>query len=95
MKKKRLLGTMAVLAASLTAYANTTVTSEQVTGEVTVSDDVDYVITNASPFADAGKVNITNTEHAVVIIQNVRPSVVISKWLKGHVLIDGKQAVNN
>lgn len=95
MKKKRLLGTMAVLAASLTAYANTTVTSEQVTGEVTVSDDVDYVITNASPFADAGKVNITNTEHAVVIIQNVRPSVVISKWLRGHVLINGKQAVNN
>ncbi len=93
--KKRFVSVAASLLASLAVIANTTTSTEQVTEAVTVSDNVDYVITDATPFGTDGKVDITNTEHAVVIIQNVRPSVVISKWLKNHIYINGKQAVNN
>lgn len=74
---------------------NIVTTVLQVSGSVTVSDDVDYVITDATPFIGEGKVNITNTEHAVVIISSVKPSKVISSWLKNHVFINGVQAVDN
>ena len=95
MNKKRILSLATAFMVTLATFANTTTTSGQVTGAVTLSDDVDYVITAAEPFGNDGKVDITNTDHAVLIIQNVRPSVVISKWLKSHVFINGKQAVNN
>lgn len=76
-------------------FASNTITKvEQVVEGVTVSADVDYTIANNEPFATAGSVDITNTEHAVVIISNVKPSKVISTWLKNHVYINGKQAVN-
>jgi len=94
MKRKKILSVATALLLSLSAMGNTTTTSGQVTGSVTLSDDVDFVITATAPFADAGKVNITNTDHAVLIIKNVRPSVVISNWLKSHVFINGAQAVN-
>lgn len=74
--------------------ANTVTTVSQVTESVTVSTDVDYTITSKEPFGTTGIVDITNTDHAVVIIQNIKPSVVIKSWLKGHVLINGAQAVN-
>lgn len=80
--------------ASVMAWANTVATVSQVSTAVTVADDVDYVITSATPFTDNGRVDITNTEHAVVIVASVRPSVVISSWLRGHVYVNGKQAVN-
>ena len=88
---------MAVLALSLPLAvhaANTTVTVSQVTSAVTLSADEDYVITSDTPFAIAGSIDITNTEHAVVIIKTVKPSKVISSWLKSHVYINGVQAVN-
>ena len=76
-------------------YAANSVTSvTQVTGSVDVSDDVDYTITSTEPFTTTGSVNIKNTEHAVVIISKIKPSKVISSWLKGHVYINGAQAVN-
>ena len=74
--------------------ANSVTTVEQVTGEVILSDNVDYVVTDATPFAEGGKVNITNTDHAVLIIQSIRPSLVIKNHLKGKVFINGEQAVN-
>lgn len=88
------LCSMIMFASVSNADANTTQTTSQVTESVTVSNDVDYVITNATPFTTAGSVDITNTEHAVVIIKRVKPSVVISTWLKNHVFINGQQAVN-
>ena len=85
----------ACVALGLTAYAGNTVTTvSQVSTEVTLATDVDYVITNTTPFTGSGKVDITNTEHAVLIIQNIRPSVVISSHLKNRVYINGSQAVD-
>lgn len=74
--------------------ANITTTVSQVTESVTVSEDIDYVITSDTPFSDAGSVNLTNTEHAVLVLQNIRPSVTISTWLTDHVFVNGEQAVD-
>ena len=53
-----------LLAFSLSANAANTITKvPQVSSEVTLTDNVDYVITNATPFAGEGKVNIVNTDH--------------------------------
>lgn len=73
--------------------ANTKTTVSQVTTTVTLSDDVDYIITGDTPFAGDGLVNITNTEHAVLILQNIKPSKV-SAWLK-NIQINGTKAANN
>lgn len=95
MKIKQLTCTL-LLAFGLAANAANTVTKVgQVTGEVTLSENVDYVIQGTAPFADGAKVNITNTDHAVLIIQSIRPSHVLNqKLLDGHVFINGEQAVN-
>ena len=74
--------------------ANVVTKVAQVTGSVDVSANVDYTITSTEPFTTTGSVNITNTEHAVVIISKIKPSKVIDSWLKNHVYIEGKQAVN-
>jgi hypothetical protein len=74
--------------------ANSVQTVEQVSSSVDITDDVDYVITSATPFATAGSVNIVNKEHAVVRLSAVKPSSVISNWLN-HVYIDGEAAQNN
>ena len=81
-----LLGSVAVYG------ANTTKTVSQVTEAVTLSDNVDYVVTSSNPFGTAGSVDITNTEHAVLIIQSIKPSVVIRNYLKGRVFVNGEQA---
>lgn len=84
-----------LLAFGLSANAANTVTKvTQVTDSVALTDNVDYVITDAAPFAGEGKVNIVNTEHAVLIIQSIRPSLVIKNHLKDRVFINGEQAVN-
>ncbi len=75
--------------------ANTTTTVTQVTNGVDLTTDVDYVITSAdAPFATAGSVNIVNTEHAVVIFKNIKPSKVISTYLS-NIYINGEQAVSD
>ena len=96
MKKKffGLVAALCALSSFVTQAANTTTTVTQVSTAVTVSDNIDYVITSDVPFVDGGSVNITNTEHAVVIIENIKPSVTISSWLKNRVYINGVQAVN-
>ena len=93
--KKILLSVILAATASLCAFAaNTVKTVSQVTSSITISDDVDYVITGTTPFTAEGKVDITNTEHAVVIIRAIRPSKVISSWLRSHVYINGVQATD-
>ncbi len=78
---------------TIAVSANTTQRVVQVTNTVTLSSDVDYVITSSTPFTDAGEVDITNTEHAVLILEAVKPSKV-TPWLS-HVKINGVRAVNN
>ena len=74
--------------------ANRKVTVTKVTEPVTVEDNVDYQITGATPFEEEGLVNIEGTEHSVLILSKVKPSVAISQWLS-YVQINGEAAVNN
>ena len=76
-----------------TIAANTKQTVEQVTANVTIADDVDYVITSATPFAEGAVVDIENTERAVVILQAVKPSAALK--LLDHLTIRGEKAANN
>jgi hypothetical protein len=85
--------TVCLLMVATTAYGvNTSKTVEQVTGQVTLTDDVDYIVSSATPFADNGIVNIENTEHAVLILLDVKPSKAKS-LLASHVEIGGEKAV--
>ena len=72
--------------------ANTKTTVAQVSSTVTLSDDVDYIITSSTPFTEGGMVNITNTDHAVLILDQIKPSK-ITTWLK-NIQINGEKAVN-
>ena len=76
-----------------TRGANKKTTVTRVSTEVNLTDNVDYQITSPTPFAESGLVNIVNTEHAVLIMAKVKPSVAISDWLS-HVQIDGAEAVD-
>ena len=81
------------LALSMMA-ANKKTTVPKVSEPVTLTEDVDYQITSTTPFDDEGLVNIENTEHAVLILTQVKPSDAISKWLD-RVQINGVKASNN
>lgn len=91
MRKLLFLSLLAWVACPLLA-ANTITTVEQVTNAVTLSDDVDYHITSTTPFTTTGSIDITNTEHAVVIIDNLRPSLAAKQL--GFITINGEKAVN-
>lgn len=73
--------------------ANSQTEVDQVTEAVSVTGDVDYIITNTTPFGSLGSVNIESLEHAVVIIKNIKPSLVIKNWLS-HIFINGEKAAN-
>ena len=73
--------------------ANKKTTVARVSTEVTLTDNVDYQVTSTTPFGDNGLVNIVNTEHAVLILTKVKPSVAISQWLS-KVQINGVEAVD-
>ena len=90
-----LLAVLMLTLVSLTVTAkNLRMTTKQVTTTVNVEQDYDYVITGETPFGENGIVNIVNTEHAVVIINAVKPTAVIKNWLN-KVQINGEKAVNN
>lgn len=94
MNKSRFLLIIVLFMACVASFAgNTTTTITQVSNSVTLTDDVDYVITSTTPFATAGSVDIRNTEHAVVILSAIKPSKVISSWL-GYIYINGERAVD-
>ena len=82
-----------LLATALSVQAkNTKTTVTQVTTTVTLSDDVDYIVTSSTPFADDGVVNIKNTDHAVLILADVKPSKATA-LLAAHVQVEGARAV--
>ena len=80
--------------ASQTWAANTKQTVAQVSATVELTANVDYTVSSATPFGEAGVVNIVNTDHAVLILSNVKPSEAIP-MLAAHVQINGAKAVNN
>ena len=85
---------MFALAIGATAEARNTVTKVgQVAEAVTLTEDVDYVITGTDPFTATGSIDITNTEHAVVIFENIRPSKAL-EYL-GFIKINGENAAND
>ena len=89
---RKLLSLLLTIVALPMLAGNTTKTIEQVTSAVTLSDDVDYHVTSTTPFTATGSIDITNTEHAVVILDNLRPSLA-SRQL-GYITINGVKAVN-
>ncbi len=91
--KRIKLTLMAMLAALGLQAANTVEETTQVTGGVSLTADVDYVIAGTTPFATAGSVDIVNTDHAVLIFKDIKPSKVISDHL-GKVYINGEAAKN-
>lgn len=92
--KTRLLSLTLLLALTINTVAkNTTKSVEQVTEAITISDNWDYVITGTYPFAVTGSINITNTDHAVVILKNIRPSSALSYLT--FITINGETAEND
>ena len=90
---RKILSLILLLTAISGKADNTKTEVEQVTESVTISEDVDYIITADEPFGTMGSVDITNTDHAVLIIKAQKPSVVIAN-LMSHIFINGEQAVN-
>jgi hypothetical protein len=91
--KRSLLTIALALAAFLPAWAgNTSTTVEQVTEAVALTEDVDYHITSTTPFSETGSIDITNTDHAVIIFDNLKPSLAL-KQMK-YITINGVRAVN-
>ena len=70
-----------------------TTTKVKVTEPVSVTEDVDYVISGATPFDGDGVVDLVNTEHAVLIVQQLKPSEML-KILSTRVKINGKTFTN-
>ena len=71
--------------------ANEIVETPQVKGKITVNKAQDYVITDKIPFTNDGSVDIENTEHAAVIIREIKPSRVLKDWIS-HITIKGSAA---
>ena len=74
--------------------ANTVTTVTQVSNGVTLTTDVDYTVTSTTPFTSAGSIDIVNTEHAVLILKNIKPSKVLSDFM-GSIYINGEAAQND
>ncbi|MGX8695012.1 MAG: glycosyl hydrolase [Prevotella sp.] len=85
--------TFGLLMAVQLMAANTKETVEQVLQTITLTNDVDYIVTSDTPFGDEGVVDIQNTEHAVLILTDVKPSKA-KRLLASHVQIQGTKAVD-
>lgn len=84
---------LCAMTVSAATAANTVVAIDKVTTDVTISEDVDYHITDTQPFSTTGSINITATDHAVLIFDNIKPSKLLSYL--GFIKINGVEAVNN
>ena len=94
--RAKLLFLALALSAGLMAANTTTTQSSRIRSAVTVSANTDYVLTLTSNlFGSSGSINIPSDamEHSVIIFQNIKPSVVISSWLR-YVKINGSAASN-
>lgn len=87
---RAIAGSLMLLASAFSVYGNTTETVEQAKGTVSLTADVDYVITSATPFASGAVVDIVNTEKATIILKAVKPSKVSSFY--GNIRINGVKA---
>jgi len=87
------LATALALIAGAVFGDNTTSTVDQVSVAVTLNSDVDYHISSTEPFTATGSVDIANTNHAVLIFDNLKPSLAIQQL--GFVTINGEAAKNN
>lgn len=81
-----------LLTFSFSCLANTKKTVTNIAEAIILTDDVDLTVTAATPFTDEGVVDIVNTDHAVLILNAVKPSAAF-KLLK-HVKINGADAKN-
>lgn len=79
-------------AASNMMAANTIRSLEQVTTNQTLSENVDLTITSSTPFAPGVTVNITNTDHAVIIFSALKPSEALNQL--SHIKINNSTAAN-
>ena len=91
--KSAAIGALLLMGLVTTTAANQRTTVDQVSSQVDLTDDVDYIVSNSEPFAETGVVNIQNTDHAVLILSAVKPSAAL-RLLADHVLIGGAKAVN-
>lgn len=94
----RLKTFLLTLFVSLGMMAANTVTTQgsRITSAVNVGANVDYTLTlSTNIFSSSGTLNIPSNamEHSVIIFQNVKPSVVISTWLR-YIRINGATATN-
>lgn len=92
-KKLISLISLGIWGASVLFAANTSVTVDQVSTAMTLSEDEDLHITGSTPFASTGSIDVTNTEHAVIILENVTPTNAV-KQLQ-YITINGAKASNN
>ena len=91
---KPILSTILLSCAAFISYAdNTVVNVKQVSTPVSITDNVDYAISSATPFLETGNVDIVNTENAIVILHGVKPSEA-SNWLS-YIKINGQPAVED
>lgn len=93
MKKKTILALALMLSSLSLQAANTVESVSQVSSAITLNDDVDYHISSSTPFANGGSINITNTNHAIVFLDNVLPSV--AKTMLTKITINGAKAVED
>ncbi len=90
--KLRKLTVATLLAFGLTANAQNTIqTVSQCAEAVSLTEAVDYVITDKQPFATSGSIDIQN-EDAVVVFETLKPSKA-KAWL-GNITINGEKAEN-
>ena len=86
---------LAFLLVPFVAQAENRVTTvTQIAGNAVINEDLDLHVSGETPFADGAVVDFQNTEHAVLILDNVKPSAAI-KLLAQHVTIGGTKATNN
>ncbi|MBR5085244.1 MAG: hypothetical protein IKX33_11665 [Prevotella sp.] len=78
---------------TLSTATNTKTTVSQLQSDITLSNNVDYIITaQEGKTAMAGYINITD-DRSTVIFANIRPSIVVNNWLR-YIKINGATAVN-
>jgi len=65
---------------------------EQVTSSITLGTDSELHITGTTPFSTTGFVDITDTEHAVIFFDKMRPSSVLKNL--SQITINGEKAIS-
>ena len=95
MKLKKIILLLLTVSTLAATAANTKETVSRVEGTVTLTADVDYIVNGETPFADDAVVNIVNTDHAVLIVERVKPSKLLPQLLGKHVQVGGAVARNN